>query len=74
MPLISESWENFDNTIKGWYKYSEVQDAFEEFVETEAKWNSFLSSLDRRLKRGGPTTSLTLGQSLNFDLDLVNVR
>ena len=74
MPLISESWKNFDNTIKGWYKYSEVQDAFEEFVETEAEWNSFLSSLDRRLKRGGPTTSLTLGQSLNFDLDLVNVR
>ena len=44
-------------------------------MNTEEEWNSFLSSVDRKLEGDSPGgETLKVGQTLNFDMDLVNAR
>ena len=73
--IILDSWEKFDQTIKTWYKYCQVREAVEEFLSTETEWNTFLASLDRKMTGAGPgVESLKVGQTLDFDINLIEAR
>ena len=73
--IILDCWEKFDETIKTWYKYCQVQEAVEEFLSTESEWDSFLASLDSKLAgAGGGLKALKVGDPLNLDVDLVEAR
>ena len=73
--IILDCWEKFDETIKTWYKYCQVQEAVEEFLSTEAEWDSFLASLDRKIAGSeGGGESLKAGEPLDLDMNLVEAR
>ena len=43
----------------------------EEFLSTEAEWNSFLASLDKKMAGAGQAVeSWKVGEPLNFDVNL----
>ena len=73
--IILDSWEKFDETIQTWYKYSQVQEAVEEFLLTEAEWNTFLASLDRKMVGAEEgVQSWKVAEPLSFDTNLVEAR
>ena len=74
---ILDSWEQLEKIVKDHFKYMSVQDAFEDVLEAERRWDHFLTGLDDRLKRkegGNWTTILRQGDCLDLDMNLINAR
>ena len=47
---ILDSWEKMENAVQAHFRHVSVQDAFEDFLVAERKWNQFLLTLDQDLK------------------------
>jgi len=48
--LEIDSWEKMENAVQAHFRHVSVQDAFEDFLVAERKWNQFLLTLDQDLK------------------------
>jgi len=88
--LEIDSWEKLENTVQAHFRHVSVQDAFEDFLAAERRWDQFLLTLDQDLKnvrqdgadvKQGATsqiaaisTTLSPGDDLNLDIGLVNAR
>ena len=47
---VLDSWEKMENAVQAHFRHVSVQDAFEDFLVAERKWNQFLLTLDQDLK------------------------
>ena len=74
---ILDSWEQMEKIVKDHFKYVSVQDAFEDVMEVERRWDDFLTGLDDKLRRkegGDCSTVLKQGDCLDTDMELINAR
>ena len=74
MSEILDSWEKLETIVKNHFKHVSVQDAFEEVVEVEQRWNNFLAGLDHKLISDNSGKTLQCGDKLISDISLVNAR
>jgi len=72
--LKIDSWEKLETIVKNHFKHVSVQDAFEEVVEVEQRWNNFLAGLDHKLISDNSGQTLQCGDKLISDISLVNAR
>jgi len=67
--------DDLENILKKNYKHSQIQDAFEQLLELETRWNSFLSRVDANLQ-GTDDRRKVFGEGdmLTQSIELVNAR
>jgi len=62
----------FEDMVKKYFRNLHLQEAFDELLENERRWNMFLEDCDKQFSRQS-NAALTVGNQLPLDLPLTDV-